>query len=369
VVGGGPRRGSQPTRANGCVQGGSAVGHEIPNLCRFEEPNEELFQLLTLPPVSLSNTAHYYVDEVNDKYYRTTVVPDAGGASWAPACGRLILIPVEWAPMFLDYPDSGTAFHWLVDLVNLVNGAERDKFTYLAWSMAYACLSASKEKHPVSTMSAQWKRMVMSRATKTWAMSAWMGQPPPDKAEEKRPSASASPPINNFSNVFRGQARRTAVTVPMSSPPSGRKTGTRLNPPKTGSGTSRAATGLKSQVGGGALMGAPRPAAGSIPVMGGKTASPPDVGTIICTMMEVQLAANMAMSVASNANMITFHTATAQALVAKNGDKNSKLMVAKKYILQACCGHAETDTFVTPVVYLNMDVEGGTTDALGRILQ
>ncbi len=90
--------------------------------------------------------------------------------------------------MVLDYLDSGTAFRRLVDLVNLVDGAERDKLTYLARSMAYACLSASKEKHPVSTMSAQWKRMVMSRATKTWTTSAWMGQPPPDKAEEECPS-------------------------------------------------------------------------------------------------------------------------------------------------------------------------------------
>jgi hypothetical protein len=43
----------------------------------------------------------------------------------------------------------------------------------------------------------------------------------------------------------------------------------------------------------------------------------------------------------------------------KNGDKDSKLMVAKKSILQACCGHADKDTFETPVVYLDMDVDGG----------
>jgi hypothetical protein len=211
--------------------------------------------------------------------------------------------------------------------------------------------------------------MVMSRVTKTWATSAWMGQPSPDEAEGERPSASASPPINDFSNLFGGQARRTAVTIPMSSPPGGRKTGTRPNPLKTGSGTPRAAMGLKSQVGGGAPMGAPRPAAGSIPVIGGETARPPDVVTIIRTMMEAQSAANVTTLVASNANMITFHTATVQALAAKNGDKDSKLTVAEKKILQACCGHAETDTFAAPVVYLDMDVEGGTTDALGQILR
>jgi hypothetical protein len=75
------------------------------------------------------------------------------------------------------------------------------------------------------------------------------------------------------------------------------------------------------------------------------------------------------MLVASNANTITLHTTTAQALAAKNGDKDSKLMVAKKKILQACCGQADKDTFTTPVVIMDMDVEGGTTDALGGILR
>jgi hypothetical protein len=82
--------------------------------------------------------------------------------------------------MFLDYSDSGTAFRRLVDLVNLVDEAERDKYTYLARSIAYACLAATKEEHLVSMMTARWKCVVMLRATKTWATSAWTGQPPPD---------------------------------------------------------------------------------------------------------------------------------------------------------------------------------------------
>ncbi len=106
--------------------------------------------------------------------------------------------------------------------------------------------------------------------------------------------------------------------------------------------------------------------------MGDGAASPldgADVVTIIRTMMEAQSAANVAMSAAYNANMIAFYTAMVQALEAKNGDKDSKLTVAKKKILQACCGHADKDTFTTPGVYLDMDVEGGTTDALGQILR
>ncbi len=357
------------------------MGTNVPNLWRFEEPEEQFLRLLTLPPVLLSNTACYYADRANDEYYRTTVAPDAGGAGWAPSCGRLIPISIEWVPMFLDYPDPGTAFRRLVDLVNLVNEAEQGKFTYLAWSMAYACLSASKEDHPVSTMSARWKRLVMSRTTSTWATSAWTGQPLLDKAKEDRPITSASkPPINDFSSVFGGHARRTAVTVPsgqgrpVSSPPSGRNVGPRPNPPpKAKSGTPMVATGLIGQGGGEPPRGGPRPAAGSAPGLTSGAASPLDGDTsvvaIIRMMMEAQLAANVAMAAAANTNMIAFHTATVQALAAKHGDKDSKLTVAKKSILQACCGHADKDTFETLVVYLDMEVEGGTTDALGRILR
>ena len=70
---------------------------------------------------------------------------------------------------------------------------------------------------------------------------------------------------------------------------------------------------------------------------GGVTTSPlngatsmGDIGTLICTMMEAQSAAQVAMLVASNVNMIAFHTATVQALAAKNGDKDSKLTVPLK---------------------------------------
>jgi hypothetical protein len=178
--------------------------------------------------------------------------------------------------------------------------------------MAYACLSASEEEHPVSTMSSRWKRMVMSKVTRMWATSAWKGQPPLDEAA----------PIDDFYSVFGGQGRRMAVIVPQghgrpgSSPPDGGNAGTRSNNPKTGGGTPRATTRLWSP---GGPKGPPRPAAGSVPVMGGGAASPldgADVVTIIRTMMEAQSASNMAMSAAYNANMIAFHTATAQALAA-----------------------------------------------------
>jgi hypothetical protein len=69
--------------------------------------------------------------------------------------------------------------------------------------------------------------------------------------------------------------------------------------------------------------------------------------------------AQVVMATAQNSNLIAFHTVTAQALGSKSGDKDSKLTVAEKAILQVCCGHADSTTFVAPMVYFDMEMEGG----------
>jgi hypothetical protein len=60
-------------------EGEVQMGMGVPNLWRFEEPDDQLFRLLTLPPVSLSGMALYYEDEKDNKYYLAKVALDAGG--------------------------------------------------------------------------------------------------------------------------------------------------------------------------------------------------------------------------------------------------------------------------------------------------
>jgi hypothetical protein len=109
-------------------EGNIRSGRGVPNLWRFDEPDEQLFQLIKLPPVALGNVAMFYALDDNNDYYWDTIVPDKGGARWAPMCGRLIPIPGEWAALFLNYPDLGTTFRRIVDLINLVDKAKRVKF-------------------------------------------------------------------------------------------------------------------------------------------------------------------------------------------------------------------------------------------------
>ncbi len=87
------------------------------------------------------------------------------------------------------------------------------------------------------------------------------------------------------------------------------------------------------------------------------------------TILKAQADAQLAQTNANHANLIAFQTVTAQALAAKGGDKESKLTAAKKRILQACAGVMHADEFTAEQVYLDMDAEGGASEALGRILR
>ena len=94
-----------------------------------------------------------------------------------------------------------------------------------------------------------------------------------------------------------------------------------------------------------------------------------DVARLITTLLQAQSEAQLAQANANHANLIAFHTATAQALGAKGGDKDSKLTVAKRRILQACAGISHVNEFKVELVYHEMETEGGSSDALGRILR
>ena len=102
----------------------------------------------------------------------------------------------------------------------------------------------------------------------------------------------------------------------------------------------------------------PAPAAASM-----STAVPgtlaPDLAALLATIFQAQADAQQAQANATNANFIAFHTATAQALAAKSGDKDSKQTAMKQRILQACAGQPGLDNFEAEAVYRDMALEGG----------
>jgi hypothetical protein len=93
-----------------------------------------------------------------------------------------------------------------------------------------------------------------------------------------------------------------------------------------------------------------------------------DIGAFMATMLQAQTENQLDIAAVSHTNMVAFHMATAQAIAAKAGDKDSRMTTLKRHILQACTGHGDATSFTTPPVYLEMETEGATSEALARIL-
>ena len=90
----------------------------------------------------------------------------------------------------------------------------------------------------------------------------------------------------------------------------------------------------------------------------------PELAALLTTIFQAQADAQQAQASVTNANFIAFHTAMAQALAARSGDKDSKLMAMKQRILQACAGQPVGEDFEAEAVYREMALEGGTADSV-----
>jgi len=85
----------------------------------------------------------------------------------------------------------------------------------------------------------------------------------------------------------------------------------------------------------------------------------PELAALLTTIFQAQADAQQAQANATNANFIAFHTATAQALAARSGDKDSKLTAMKQRILQACVGQPVGEDYEAKAVYRELALEGG----------
>jgi hypothetical protein len=221
--------------------------------------------------------------------------------------------------------------------------AERDNRElprHFAASITYACgLPDPRAKHPVSALSSKWRRVTYSKATLHWAMAQWKSHAviKDGGAQWKK---MLSPAADEFNCLF-GRAQMPGRPFPQASPP-------RMQ------GQGRTGTGQLPQ-------GEPMEEATS-------GVSMEDIGLLVKTLIDAQLVAQVVLMNAHNTNLIAFHTETAKAMMMKATGKDSKLTPAKKKILMACTGHPDFPKFFAPAVYRDMDVEGGTADALGRIL-
>jgi hypothetical protein len=121
-----------------------------------------------------------------------------------------------WAALFLDYPDLGTAFHRVMDLINSVAEEKVGNFKILAWQMAYACHLMPDLEESTSALALEWKRLPRSKHLLRWRSEAWhqfndgSGGTDLDKNgfattdNRKTPPEDPPPPVDDFLSVFGG---------------------------------------------------------------------------------------------------------------------------------------------------------------------
>jgi hypothetical protein len=276
------------------------------------------------------------------------VAPNPNNRSWI---GRLIPVPTQWAPLFLGFPDLGAAFKRALKLVAGVDKTEQEKFRGFTLSMMFAfCLDANHKK-AASALSTHWKRLPCTETNSAWVANAWQegANPTVPIMAPPIPLANATP-TDKFARFVGTRKRAEVARLWPRTPPQ-----QVIRPPWV-HGQGQTCIEPTQRVG---LEDGPTTSGVS---MG-------DIGTIIKTMIDAQLVAQVALMTTNNTNLIAFQTEMAKAMMVKAMGKDSKLMAIKKRILMACAGHADLPTFVVPAVYRDMDVEGGTTDALGHILR
>ena len=322
-------------------------GHGLPRLWSFAEDEERLLDFRPLSVEALEYAARFYRDgDRDDVFHDRHTLPLGVRGATVQTCQRLIPIPVGWAHMFLDNPPMGVAYRRMLQLMTAAADTAADRRIFRAFGdgVALACGSPDPTAlNPVSAAHSTWKRVAYSKATLSVATAAWEGHQP--GASKPPPPRTASQPPTRFDDLFGGPAREEDGNEGW-----GDSWGyCRPNTPPTDAGTHHTA--------------APEPTPVA-PVPGGL-----DLAALISTILKSQADAQLAQTNANHANLIAFQTATAQALAAKGGDKESKLTTAKKRILQACAGVMHADEFTAEQVYLDVDAEGGASEALGRILR
>jgi hypothetical protein len=274
---------------------------------------------------------------------------------------RLTPIPTMWAPFFLDDPNMGTTFRRVLELIRGVPQAQRHLFELLLRGVSYACLQDRELEE--AALATERKRVPRTKQGRETIARLWV------QTQIGEVMAQVELPDLSFNSLFDDDRRgvpvfatlhRTAASAraPVEAAaeternsvddPAERTTRPRKRRPATPPPARRVPRTSEASLG---------------------TAPGADMAAVITAIIRSQNENQLAIAAASNAIMIAFHTATAQALAAKAGDKDSKLTAMKKRILQACSGQADSSLFVPPQVYQEMETEGCSSEAVVRILR
>jgi hypothetical protein len=200
---------------------------------RLQGPAKDtLFQRFNLPRACLVETNARYSSQANgNNQSHTFVVDPLVTARVTGAVTRMIPIPMEWVPMFVDEPNFGTAFRGVFDLFNSLDKDNRTGLYPILEMVGMACCAANDSDMPPSTLSTQWTHLMYHARTTRWAAEVWarhsdLVEQVPLDPEDPPPLAALSPSAQ-LQDLFGQQRKwhtggqvRVATTPCRRSPPS-----------------------------------------------------------------------------------------------------------------------------------------------------
>jgi hypothetical protein len=106
---------------------------DTPDVFVLEEDEEDLFEWVYLPQVSVMDTVKAYEQDSEGDYTHTFVLDPATRDKKAKPTTRMMPIPLEWAPMFVDNPNFGTTVRRMRDLFMSITDDERYRLVNIFW--------------------------------------------------------------------------------------------------------------------------------------------------------------------------------------------------------------------------------------------
>ncbi len=116
---------------------------DTPDVFVLKEDEEDLFERVYLPQVSVTDTMKAYEQDSKGDYTHTFVLDPATWDKRAKPTTRMMPIPLEWAPMFVNNPDFGTAVRRMRDLFMSVTDNERYRLFNIFGMITWACVCVS----------------------------------------------------------------------------------------------------------------------------------------------------------------------------------------------------------------------------------
>jgi hypothetical protein len=150
-------RPGNPIRARVVAFGGEVrTNGSTPDVFVFKEDKEALFKRLYLPRVLVMETVKAYEQDSDGDYAHTFVLDPTVEDRNAKPTTRMMPIPLEWAPMFVDNPDFGMAIQRMRDLFMSITDDKRYCLVNIFGMMTRACCAGKASNGVGSTLDVDW---------------------------------------------------------------------------------------------------------------------------------------------------------------------------------------------------------------------